>query len=304
VGEELLVARALLVYNPVASRAHPKAVRAICGVFTRRGWLVDVAGTTHPGHADELAREGVEAGVDVLAVYGGDGTLMQVVRAAVGHEIPVGVIPGGTGNLLAGNLRLPKKPEVAAEVVVGGVSRCIDLGRVERNSGLHYFAVACGDGLDATLMAGTSEQAKRRWGMAAYVRTLWGTLAHLQPVAHRVTVDGTTLHTEAVTVLVANCGEIIPGLLRLREGIAFDDGLLDVVIMRADSALKGIGVLSRLLVGRTDGTSAIRYSRGRSITVETDDPLPVEMDGEQAGETPVTVEVAAGAISVMVPRDG
>jgi YegS/Rv2252/BmrU family lipid kinase len=238
-----------------------------------------------------LAREGLADGVDAIAVYGGDGTTMQAVRAVVGHDVPVGLIPGGAGNLLAGNLGIPRKPEAAAQVVVRGRPRPIDLGRVERQDGVHYFAVACGDGIDATLMAGTSEESKRRWGMAAYVRTLWNALSHLEPTEHRITVDGTTFHTDAVTVLVANCGQVI------------HDGLLDVVVLRADTAMQGIAVLGRLALGRAGGTSAIRYARGRCISVETDEPLPFEMDGDPAGQTPFTVEVQAGAIKILVPRD-
>lgn len=297
------MARALLIHNPVASRANAEVVKTICAVFSRNGWAVDVAGTTRPGHADDLAREGLADGVDAIAVYGGDGTTMQAVRAVVGHDVPVGLIPGGAGNLLAGNLGIPRKPEAAAQVVVRGRPRPIDLGRVERQDGVHYFAVACGDGIDATLMAGTSEESKRRWGMAAYVRTLWNALSHLEPTEHRITVDGTTFHTDAVTVLVANCGQVIPGLLRLRDGITFDDGLLDVVVLRADTAMQGIAVLGRLALGRAGGTSAIRYARGRCISVETDEPLPFEMDGDPAGQTPFTVEVQAGAIKILVPRD-
>ncbi len=296
------MARALLIYNPVASRTDPEIVESITKVFAREGWQVDVAGTTRPGHADELARQGVEEGVDAVAVYGGDGTVMQAVRAVVGHEIPVGLIPAGTGNLLAGNLGIPRKPQEAARIVVRGVSRAIDLGRVERDAETHYFAVAAGAGLDAIIMGGTSTSAKRRWGMGAYIATLAGTLSALKPIPYRITVDGTTLHTDAVTVLVANCGEIIPGLLRLKEDIRFDDGFLDVVILRAETALRGIGVLGRLLLGRTTDTRQIRYARGRCITVEADEVRPVEMDGDLAGETPFTAVVEASAVRVLVPN--
>jgi YegS/Rv2252/BmrU family lipid kinase len=244
----------------------------------------------------------VEDRVDAVVVLGGDGTAMQVARGVVGHEVPVGIVPVGTGNLLAGNLGLPRKPEQAARVIVEGVVRRIDLGRVERENGTQFFAVACGAGLDAALMAGTTGASKRRWGMAAYVATLWGALPGLQAVPHRVTVDGTTLHTDAVSVLVANCGEIIPRVMRLKEGIAPDDGLLDVVILRAASALDGMAVLGRLLARRTQGSTRIRYARGRRITVEADEARPVELDGEVAGQTPFTAEVLEGAIRLFVPR--
>ena len=109
--------------------------------------------------------------VDVVAVFGGDGTTMQAAAALVGTDVALGVIPGGTGNLLAGNLRIPASPARAARALVTARPRPFDLGRMERPGGAQYFAVACGAGYDARVMAGTLSEHKRRWGMAAYVAT-------------------------------------------------------------------------------------------------------------------------------------
>lgn len=294
------MSRVLLIFNPAAARADPAVVRAVCGVFAGEGWEVDVAGTTRPGDAGELARVGLRDGVDVIAVYGGDGTTMQAVSGIVGHDVPVGLIPGGTGNLLAGNLRLPRDPRAAARVVVHGVPRRIDLGRVERSDGLRYFAVACGAGLDAELMARTTGAAKRRWGVAAYVARTWEVLREVRPARYRVTVDGDVIETEALTALVANCRELIPPFVALRRDIAVDDGVFDVVIISAGAVLEGLDVAWRLVTGRTEGTQRIRYASGRRITVECDAPRPVELDGEPGGTTPFSVEMVPAAISVMV----
>ena len=96
---------------------------------------------------------------------------MQAAAALVGTDVALGVIPGGTGNLLAGNLRIPASPARAARALVAGRPRPFDLGRMERPGGPQYFAVACGAGYDARVMAGTLSEHKRRWGMAAYVAT-------------------------------------------------------------------------------------------------------------------------------------
>ncbi|MGH7583279.1 MAG: diacylglycerol/lipid kinase family protein, partial [Gemmatimonadales bacterium] len=100
------MARALLIANPAAARTRHVLVRSIERVFNARGWRVETLATSGPGDARRLAAWGVESGVDVVLVLGGDGTIMQAAAAMVGTGVPLGVLPGGTGNQLVGNLRL------------------------------------------------------------------------------------------------------------------------------------------------------------------------------------------------------
>lgn len=299
------MARALLITNPVAARTDPKVIRSICSALGRCGLRVEVVGTTKPGDAGELARKGVADGFEIIAVYGGDGTTMSAVRGMMGQGegAVLGLIPGGTGNLLAGNLRIPRNPAKAAALLVTGTPRAIDLGRVERADGMHYFAVNCGAGFDAELMAATSERDKRRWGIGAYVAAAWQRLGEVASVPHRIEVDGSVLETKAATVLVANCGELIPPLVRLKADIAPDDGLLDVVVLSADGMVDSVGVFWHLLSGTGDGDKRIEYARGRRVSIETVPARPVQLDGEPAGMTPLVAEVVPGAIRVLVPGD-
>ena len=295
--------RVLLITNPVAARSDPKVIQAVCEVLARRGFQVDVAGTTKPDDAGALAQQGVADGVEIVAVYGGDGTTMRAVRGLVGQPVTLGLIPGGTGNLFAGNLRVPRSPTKAAELLALGRPRAVDLGRVERADGVHYFAVNCGAGFDAELMAATSEQAKRRWGIGAYVAEAWQRIGDIASFPHRIVVDGIPLETRAATVLVANCGEMFPPFVRLKADISPDDGLLDVVVLSADGAVDGVGLFWRLLWGGTDGDKRIGYARGRQVSIEATPARPVQIDGEPAGTTPVTAEVMPAAIRVLVPAD-
>ncbi len=296
------MARALLIFNPAAARANQRVVRSVSRVFSQEGWNLEVVGTTRPGHAEDLARQGVADGAELIAVYGGDGTTMQAVRGLVGQEVPVGLIPGGAGNLLAGNLRLPRNPTAAARVAARGVAKRIDLGRLRREEGERYFAVACGAGFDADLMARTSGAAKRRWRMGAYVAQFWGALHDVKLVAHTITVDGTILEVEAVMVMVANCGELMPPFFRLREGIAPDDGIFDVVVVNATTVVEGIDITLRMLTGRVKDHHRVRYARGRSVTVETAEPRPVQFDGEPGGVTPFTADVVPNGVRIILPR--
>jgi len=296
------MARAFLIYNPAAARTRPGIVQAIGNVFSSAGWSLQAAGTECPDDAVGLARQGLAWGCDAIAVYGGDGTV-HAVAGEVGDRVPLGLIPGGTGNLLAGNLRLPRNPIKAARVIVGGVARPFDMGRLTCSSATRHFTVACGAGFDAELMAGATGEAKRRWGMGAYVATAWDLIGQLRTVGHRLTVDGQTWEAEAASVLVANCAEIIPPFLRLREGIRPDDGVLDVVVLNARGLVDTAGVLWRLASGRTNGTSAVQFARCRSCTVETDEVRPVQLDGDAFGSTPFAVDVVPAGMRVMVPRE-
>ncbi|HEU4587656.1 MAG TPA: diacylglycerol kinase family protein [Gemmatimonadales bacterium] len=298
------MARALLIANPAAARTDPLAIGAIMNRFRSAGWRAEVLATGGPGDARRLAEYGVRDGVDVVAVFGGDGTTMQAAAALVGTDVTLGVIPGGTGNLLAGNLRLPASPARAAAALVRGRPRRFDLGRMERLDGTHYFAVACGAGMDARVMAGTPSLHKQKWGMAAYVATTLRLIGSVRSTQHRVTVDGVPFETMAAMILVANCGEIIPPLVRLRSGIRPDDGLLDVVVVRADSVGQSVRAVWDVLCERPGdaGTGYVSYARGREIRVETEQPEPVQLDGEPGGETPFTATIVPGAIRIMTRR--
>ena len=295
------MARVLLLVNPAAARHDQLMLRAIRRYLSTSGWHVELAETREEGDAQALAQQGIETGVDVVAVYGGDGTLMQTVPSIVGTSTPVALIPGGTGNLVAGNLRIPRDPMEAAKVITHGAPRPIDLGRLRLADRERYFAVACGAGLDAEVMASTTAEAKRAFGIGAYAARIYQGLQELKGDHYRVTVDGKVIEMAAVTVIVANCGEIVPPFLRLGHGITFDDGLLDVVLLHADGVLQGVGVLSRLLLGLTD-SPAIQFARGEHIVVESDPIRQVELDGEPAGgDTPFTAVIAPQAIEIMVP---
>ena len=280
-----------------------RAVAVVRETLRAGGWTVDLLATNGPGDARRFAEEARHEGVDVLVCYGGDGTAMQIAAAIQGTGIPLGLVPGGTGNLLVGNLRLPRKPADAARAILRGKPKLVDLGVVERADGPHYFAVAGGAGFDAVVMAATHAAAKQRWKVGAYWATTLATLPQVHSVPYRLTVDGQVHTAPAAVVLVANCGEMIPPLFRLGPKVAPDDGWLDVVAVRADGVFDGVLALLDILrqAGNGAGTERIFTARGRVIKVEAvDAPRPVQLDGESAGETPFEARLLAGALAVLV----
>jgi diacylglycerol kinase (ATP) len=297
--------RALLITNPFAARADARAVTAILNILGRGGWNVDLRTITGPGDARRIAEESLGAGFDVLVSHGGDGTAMQVAAGIAGSGIALGVVPGGTGNVLAGNLRLPRTTTGAARALLGARAHPIDLGVVQRSDGAHYFAVGAGTGFDAQLMAGTDRRQKRRWKLGAYIARAALTLPSVRSAAHRVTVDGTTHEIRAAMLLVLNCGQLPPGFLKLRADLSPDDGWLDVMALDADGALQSASAVVELFLGwgtRNGKGRRIWWARGRSIRVEVSDgpQRPVQLDGEVTGDTPFEARLLPGALAVLV----
>lgn len=292
--------RALLITNPFAARAHGRTVSTIARILREGGWNVAVQTTAGPGDARRIAAAARSGGFDVVVSHGGDGTAMQVAAGIAGTGITLGLVPGGTGNVLAGNLHLPRTAVRAARALLESRPRAIDLGVVERPDGPHYFAVAAGTGFDAQLMADTALAAKRRWKVGAYLARAALSLNSVRSALHRVTIDGTPHEVRAAMLLILNCGRLPPGFVRLRDGLAPDDGWLDVVAFDADGALQSLGAVMQLLRGA--GGKRIWWGRGRTFRVETLDAPPrlVQLDGEITGSTPFEARLLPGALAVLV----
>jgi YegS/Rv2252/BmrU family lipid kinase len=295
--------RALLITNPFAARAHGTAATTIRDILQTGGWNVEVIAVAGPGDARRIAEQSRTAGFDVVVSHGGDGTAMQIAAGITGTNMTLALVPGGTGNVLAGNLRLPRTGANAARALLRAERRTIDLGVLERSDGPHYFAVVAGTGFDAQLMADTGLQAKRRWKFGAYVARAAMTLSNVRSVTHRVIVDGTPTEVRAAMLLVLNCAKLAPGFLTLRSTIAPDDGWLDIVALDADGVFQTASALVELLL-RNESAAGRRvwWARGRHIRVEVPDGVarPVQLDGEVTGATPFEVRLLPSALSVLV----
>src|SRR5437867_7209144 len=255
--------RALLITNPFAARAHARAVTAIRDILQGGGWSVEVRSTAGPGDARRIAEESRGMGFDVLVSHGGDGTAMQIAAGIAGSGIALGLVPGGTGNVLAGNLQLPRSTAAAARALLKARAHAIDLGVVQRADGAHYFAVVAGTGFDAELMAATGREQKRRWKFAAYIARAAMTLPSVRSAPHRVTVDGTAQEIRAAMLLVLNCGQLPPGFLKLRADLSPDDGWLDIVALDADGAFQSASALAELFLGNRNGKGRrVWWARG------------------------------------------
>lgn len=298
------MARVLLVTNPRARGVRPDTVAAVREVLRRGGWRTDEHATRSVAEIRSLAAEAARGGWDVVAVMGGDGTVVEAIGPLAGSGVPIGLIPAGTGNLLAGNLRIPNAPAAAASAILAGRTRTIDLGRASWAGGTRDFVVALGAGFDARVMGSTHPTRKRRLGKAAYFATAAALVPQLRDVPHRLVVDGVVREIEAAEVFVANFGELVPNRLGPRRPVLPDDGLLDVIALTTGGRGKGLmgvwQILSTSATAELPGGGLFRAT-AREVVVEAEPSQPFELDGDPRGHTPLTARVVPGAVSIVVP---
>lgn len=292
---------ALIITNPSAARAGGGGLAAARRRLEARGFRVTVEESRSTGDGERLARTAVEVGVDVVIAHGGDGTAMDVAAALVGTTLPLGLLPGGTGNVLAGNLGIGRSFVAAADTIAAGATRTIDVGRLTTAAGSRYFAVNCAAGFAADLMAGTKQHHKRRFGVAAYLARAVVMVGNLVRAATRVEVDGAVHEGHATTVIVANCGQIVPGVLSLSDDIAPDDGVFDVAVLDAASYASALRLAWHMFARRPGADAGITFYRGRTVRVSCEPVQSVEADGELLGVTPMGVDLIPRALTVLAP---
>ena len=297
--------RALIIANPRARGGRPATIRTVVDALAAAGWSTEAVEAHERSTIRGLATDAVQDGRDIVIAIGGDGTIIEAATPLVGTEVSLGIVPAGTGNLLAGNLRIPLSPAGAARVIVAARTRRVDIGRVDWVDRARHFVVACGTGFDARVISSTHPERKRRWGKIAYFGTAIAMGDRLRNVPHVITIDGERLEIDAAEVIIANLGEIIPNLVRPRLPIVPDDGAFDLIVLRARGPLQGLlGVwetLSHTTSGHHPGGRLFRV-RAKEVRVEASPPQPVELDGDLQGETPFTATIIPSAISIIMPR--
>lgn len=293
---ELLRDPVLLIANPAARRGsalHHGALEA----FRRAGVRCDAVLTERPGHGGEIA-ERLASGYRAVFTLGGDGTAMEVVGSLAGTETPVGVLAGGTGNLVARSLGIPLRVDRAVPLLLEGTEAIIDLGVLHTG---RRFAFSAGVGIDAVMIRDTPVAMKRRFGVGAYALTATRVSLTNRPFQVRAEVDGELFEGEAAAVMVANFGSVLNDLLLLGPGIAYDDGLLDLCVFSPKGIPDALRIAWRLFRKDFRGDRALHYRSGRSFRIECEPPQSYQADGELLGTTPFSVRVEPLAARVLLP---
>ncbi len=253
------------------------------------------------GHT--TSREGVSQRIRELAgeigrvvVGGGDGTINAAAPGVIDTGLPLGILPLGTANDLARTLGLPLDLAGATQVIVGGRTRTIDLGEVNRHP---YFNVASlGFGVDLT--RALTRDAKQRWGLLGYAVAGLRVLRRLRAFHAVITIGDERIVSRTVHLAVGN-GRHYGGGMTVSEDAAIDDGRLDLYSLEVESILGLLLRLPALRSGRTNDWTDIRMLRGQEITIRTRRQRSVNADGEIVTRTPATFRILQNAVTVYTP---
>ena len=316
--------RAAIIINPTKFDDVPTVEAELTAASRELGWEEPLfIETTIEDPGTGQARQAVEEGVDVVCPLGGDGTIRAVAVALAGTRTPMGLLPRGTGNLLARNLDIPFGADLTAalRVACSGRNKPIDVAWLEldpedepttEDSGQaeapvegppvnrHPFLVMAGMGFDAAIMGNTSEEMKKRVGWTAYFVTGFRSI-FIKRFRVRWTIDGRDQEPVlARTILFGNCGTLTGGI-QLIPNARFDDGLIDGVVV-APKTIIGWGSVAVRVLGRSEKeTTELHRTSGAVYTAEVDDDHPVQVDGDVIGEASrlrVTVDKQALIVRV------
>jgi YegS/Rv2252/BmrU family lipid kinase len=289
-----------VVLNPMAGNSTADDIRAALERhFSTDSWTQEIYETTGDEEVSDIVRAALERGCDLVVAAGGDGTVSEVAEALMHSDVPLGIIPVGTANVLARELELPLDLEDACALLVGEhATNSIDAMQV----GDKAFFLQIGVGIDSLMIRDTDRAAKRRFGRAAYLWTALKWLIGYQPRRFTIAVDGRRLRPRAAQVLIANGGVLGMPPFSWGPHIRPDDGRIDVCVVSAHALTDYLRVGWQVLIGHRQRSQNIRYySAERSVIIDADRPLPVQADGEILGETPVQVQVVPDAVAVVVP---
>jgi YegS/Rv2252/BmrU family lipid kinase len=287
-----------VVFNPATGHeTAPRRAAETRGALERAGLEVLWLETSEGEPGSGLVRRALAEGVDLVVVSGGDGTVMACVTGLAGSEVPLAVLPGGTGNLLAANFDLPGDLDGAVEVALRGERRRLDVGAL----GEDRFAIMAGMGFDAAMLRDADPRLKRRLGAVAYVLSGF---RHLRRAATRFELrldDRPPQVRVGQGVLVGNLGRLQGGLPVLPDARP-DDGLLDVAVLQTRTVLDWLRLAASVLLRRRPSDAELRPDRARRIDVRCDTPQPIERDGEPAPPRDrLEVEVVPAALVLCVP---
>ncbi|MFN2255911.1 MAG: diacylglycerol/lipid kinase family protein [Candidatus Promineifilaceae bacterium] len=305
---------ATLIYNPLAGPADlANTMERIAQRWRTVGWEIDIRSTKAAGHAVQLAADAVDRGRQLVLAAGGDGTLGEVVNGLAGSQTMMGVLPAGTANSFARELKLPlpgllheNNLLTASDALMAGYVQTVDLGYTAspENAGGRYWILWTGTGADSYLVNELEPRPKwsKRIGWPSYVVQGIPTLPKFSHIHARVEVDGHHFEDDYILVLISNCQRYAGGFVTLSPDAKVDDGLLEVWLFGGRGLLTMSRHAIRTLQGQASKEPDALLLRGKEITIQTDPLMPAQTDGEPAGETPLYCRIVPASLKLLTPR--
>jgi len=300
--------KAYLIWNPAAGQRDVRhGLEEACKTLEAADWTVRLRETVCPGDGTDLAREAVANGADVAIAAGGDGTVSEVVNGLVGSQVALGVLPVGTGNVWAKEMGYPiwvppnRHPlRMAAQALLDASVHRVDVGCA---NGRHFLLWA-GAGFDA-LVAHEVEtsmiEMRRRVGNVTYALTALNLAMSFVGNRCTVVVDGKVRRQRVVQMIISNAHLYGGGLVRLAPTACLDDGYLNVLLFRGQGTAATLHHVFSLLAQSHLRDPRVDYYRAQQVEIYSEKPMPVQLDGDAYGQTPLRVHVVPQALNVLVP---
>lgn len=299
--------KAMLIFNPVAgARDVRRELEQVMDYWEGRGWQVSFRETWGPGDATTFAREAVATGYQAVFVAGGDGTVSEAADGLAGSNVALGVLPAGVGNVWALEMGIPTPSPLrrhplldAAQALAEGEIRRIDLGR----AGRRHFVLWAGIGIDAKVTERMEPRNKpaKRLGVLAYAVAAVLVAKDYRGTRTRVEIDGRSINTRCILVLISNA-QLYAKLVRVAANAYLDDGLLDVCVFKGSNLASTVHHAMMVFARRHLRDPQVEYYHCRKVSIRTATPLPIQVDGDPIGTTPMEFEIVPQALNVIVPR--
>jgi len=293
--------RALVILNPAAGRGFPsRTKRLIEDACERAGWTPVVVQTERGRSIVDDVTENLERGVEHVIAAGGDGTVAAVATALIGSDVPLGIVPIGTGNVLARELGIPVSAERAVRLIVEREQIC-ELDAMQIMDRAYFLNASIG--FSSLVVDSTDRLEKQFMGRTAYVWNGWLNLFGLQRYRFAIDIDGIHQRVRASEVLVLNTAGLGEPIVRVPDVLP-DDGKLCVCIIRARNLVDWFLLGADFLMGKRDSARHITLEPAyESIHVVADSPLPTQADGEVLGNSEIDLRLVPRAVRVIVPAN-
>jgi diacylglycerol kinase (ATP) len=293
--------RVTMLTNPASGHGSaPHAAERAVAQFHKRGVDVVAIAGTDAAHARALVEGALERGMDALVVVGGDGIISLALQVLAQTDIPLGIIPAGTGNDHAREFRIPAKdPEAAADVVVDGAVQTIDLGRITGADGTDkWFGTVMAAGFDSLV---TDRTNRMTWphGRMRYNVAMVAELSKLRLLPFRLTFDGEEVVTDLTLAAFGNTRSYGGGMLICPDADP-TDGQLDATMVASASRTKLIRLFPTVFKGTHTSLDEVRTARAKTITVDSPG-INAYADGEYVCPLPVEVSAVPGALKILRP---
>lgn len=294
----------MLIYNPRAGqfgrRGEAKIARAV-RILEAAGHSTTVAPTTGPRTAGAIARRHIDRGASLILAAGGDGTINEVAEGMLHTNVPLGILPGGTANVLAMEMKLGSRLDRVAERINGLVPRRVPVGHVICDGGVsRHFLLMAGAGLDAHIVYHVNAGLKARVGKLAYWAAGWSMLGRRLPQIQVQACGREWLCSFALVSKVRNYG----GDFEIARSVTLFEDQFEVVLFQGDSTLPYVKYFAGMALNRLRGMKGVTVLRTSHLKLESDDPrVYLQIDGEFAGRLPAEIRMTPDALTVLVPEE-